>query len=96
MVSEENNGIDQDGRTMKKRIQGLLCIMMCLVFAVPVFAAENPAKADASDSSGGLVEIQSPAFFDDLPGTQYVYFGRPTSAECVAFETHLQTFYNEP
>lgn len=83
---------------MKNYINMLLWIGLSLILASETFAAEpdpafDPAFHRAQEETDGTITgIESMIFFDDLPGTFYVYFGRPTCPECVDFENHLNAF----
>lgn len=60
----------------------LVIIFLLCMLSIQTFAAESER----------IIGITSITFFDDMPGTFYVYFGRPTCPSCVVFEDHLNEF----
>lgn len=76
---------------MKKYILLFLTLSFLLISTGNVLAEDNLTENYDEKITG----IGSMTFFQDLPGTFYVYFGRPTCLECVDFEKHLQIFLQE-
>ena len=59
--------------------KAIVTIFLLCMLSIRTFAAE----------AEHIIGITNITFFDDMPGTFYVYFGRPTCPNCVVFEGHL-------
>ena len=62
--------------------KAIVTIFLLCMLSIRTFAAE----------AEHIIGITNITFFDDMPGTFYVYFGRPTCPSCVVFEDHLNEF----
>lgn len=65
----------------------LILVVLCAIMLISV-----SAKDDISDRLESIQGIHSEYFLDELNGTYYIYFGRPTCTECIAFENVLQEY----
>lgn len=74
---------------MKKIIISILLLYM---LSIQTFAAETKPLMENADKTEYMPGISSITFFDDMPGTFYVYFGRPECPDCVVFEDYLKEF----
>lgn len=65
----------------------ICCVLLLCTCSVSAAQEESAGKPDAS-----IIGIETSYFFNDLYGTHYIYFGRPTCLECVTFEPHLESY----
>lgn len=77
---------------MKRYLKLLFGIAFSLLISFQAFASSFSDNSENAEGMGEIVGIESLIFFDDLPGTFYVYFGRPTCPDCVEFEKHLNAY----
>ncbi|MDO4267264.1 MAG: hypothetical protein Q4C73_02230 [Eubacteriales bacterium] len=76
-------------KTSKKLIIGFL--LLCML-SVSAFAAEKESIKESREEAERIIGVRSTSFFEYMPGTFYIYFGRPTCPSCVVFEEHLNKF----
>ena len=71
---------------MRKVIKWLIIFFVAMQLTMNAFATNNVSLAANQEQ---IIGIETSYFFNDLLGTFFIYFGRPTCPSCVEFEPHL-------
>jgi len=90
---------------MKRLIPVFLSFVALVNLSVTAFASDTAMNrvpdvdtmmnADSDAHQEQIINIETSYFFNDLPGTHYIYFGHPTSPECIEFEPYLRESIEE-
>lgn len=78
---------------MKKHIKKRLLICFTVALLIVNVSATNDDSPVPEQER--IIGIATSHFFNDIYGTFYIYFGRPTCPECIEFEPHLLEFLEE-
>ena len=69
-------------------------IILFLLWFIPIFltlaSGICSSLRDAVKPKESIISISSTAFFNDLPGVFYIYFGRPSCPDCTEFGPVLE------
>ena len=71
---------------MRKGIKWLIIFFVAMQLTMNAFATNNVSPTANQER---IIGIETSYFFNDLPGTFFIYFGRPTCPSCVEFEPYL-------
>ena len=77
---------------MKKIIKLLFVCLLATHFSI-IASATNENLPNTQQPN--IIGIETSHFFNDIYGTFYIYFGRPTCPECIEFESHLKDFLKD-
>lgn len=68
------------------------CLALCFIAVQFILTVSATNDNDSVERQARIIGIETSHFFNDIYGTFYIYFGRPTCPECVEFEPYLQEF----